>query len=190
MTVRERRQNLLIGLLLALVIALVIVAIVGLGAPATQVPNGAIGVPQPVPFAEPTPTPTPPPVVSVPEKVPVAQASPSTFEIEPGVKADWGRIDRAACQQAITLAKTGNEGDIVGTTLIVVDDACPPASECDPPVPFSAFVVFVTAGGDTTGWYPYYVLATDPNVPAKAERWQNDIPPHIFDRIRAAVATP
>ena len=120
----------------------------------------------------------------------MAQASPSTFEIEPGVKADCGRIDRAACQQAITLAKTGNEGDIVGTTLIVVDDACPPASECDPPVPFSAFVVFVTAGGDTTGWYAYRVVATDTSVPEKAERWQDDIPAHIVDRIRAALATP
>jgi hypothetical protein len=189
-TAFRRRQNLLIGLLLALVVALVIVAIVGLGAPATQVPNGAIGVPQPVPFAEPTPTPTPPPVVSVPEKGPVALESPSTFEIDPGVRADCGRIDRAACEQAITLAKIGNEGDIVGTTLIVVDDTCPPATECDPPLPFDALVTFVTAGGDTTGWYVYHVVATDPTVPPKADRWEDEIPQHIVDRIRAALATP
>ena len=84
----------------------------------------------------------------------------------------------------------GNEGDIVGTTLIVVDDSCPPATECDPHLPFDAIVVFVTAGGDTTGWYAYRVVATDTSVPEKAERWQNDIHAHIVDRIRAALATP
>jgi hypothetical protein len=120
----------------------------------------------------------------------VAVESFSTFEIEPGAMADCGRIDRAACEQAITLAKTGNEGDIVGTTLIVADDTCPPATECDPPLPFDAIVVFVTAGGDTTGWYAYNVVTSDPSIPAKAERWQDDIPQHIVDRIRAALATP
>ena len=190
MTALGRHPNLLIGLLLAVVAVLVLIAIVGLGAPATQVPNGAPGVVAPVPVAAPTPTPTPPPVVSVPEKGPVALESLSTFEIEPGVTADCGRIDRAACEQAITLAKSGNEGDIVGTTLIVVDDSCPPATECDPHLPFDAIVVFVTAGGDTTGWYAYHVVATDASVPQKAERWQAEIPAHIVERIRAALATP
>jgi hypothetical protein len=183
-----RRQNVLIGLLLALVIALVIVAIVGLGAPATTVPNEAIGVTKPV-SAAPTPTPTPPPVVSVAEG-PVAQESPSTFDIEPGIVADCGRIDRLVCEQAITLARAGNEGDVVGTTLIVVDDSCPPATECDPHLPIDALVVFVTAAGDTTGWYAYQVVGTDPTKPEKAERWQDEIPAHIVDRIRAALATP
>ena len=190
MTALGRHPNLLIGLLLAVVAVLVTVAVVGLGTPATQVPNGEIGAAQPVPFAEPTPTPTPSPEVSVPEKDPVALESPSTFEIEPGVKADCGRIDRVACEQAITLAKTGNEGDIVGTTLIVVDDSCPPATECDPHLPFDAIVVFVTAGGDTTGWYAYRVVSTDTGIPDKAERLLDDIPSHIVDRIRAALATP
>ena len=190
MTALGRHPNLLIGLLLAVVAVLVLIAIVGLGAPATQVPNGAPGVVAPVPVAAPTPTPTPPPVVSVPEKGPVALESLSTFEIEPGVTADCGRIDRAACEQAITLAKSGSEGDIVGTTLIVVDDSCPPATECDPHLPFDSIVVFVTAGGDTTGWYAYHVVATDASVPQKAERWQAEIPAHIVDRIRAALATP
>ena len=189
MTGLERRQNLLIGLLLALVIALVIVAIVGLGAPATQVPNGEIGVARPVPFAAPTPTPTPPPV-PVPEESSVAPESPLTFEITPGVVADCGRVDRALCEQAIASARAGNEGDLVGTTLIVVDDACPPATECDPALPFDAIVVFVTAGGDTTGCYAYHVVGTDAAKPEKAERWQDDIPQHIADRIRAALATP
>src|SRR6185369_11569821 len=124
------------------------------------------------------------PDVSVPDKDPVALESPSTFEIEPGVKVDCGRIGRAACEQAFTLAKTGNEGDIVGATLIVVDDSCPPATECDPHLPFDAIVVFVTAGGDTTGWYAYQVVGTDPTKPEKAERWQDEMPAHIVDRIR------
>lgn len=71
-----------------------------------------------------------------------------------------------------------------------MDDSCPPATECDPHLPFDAIVVFVTAGGDTTGWYAYRVVATDTSVPEKAERWQNDIHAHIVDRIRAALATP
>jgi hypothetical protein len=49
--------------------------------------------------------------------------------------------------------------------------------------------VFVTAGGDTTGWYAYHVVATDRSVPQKTERLQDEIPPHIVDRIRAALAT-
>ena len=99
-------------------------------------------------------------------------------------------IGFAACQQAIALARSGNEADIAGATLIVVDDTCPPATECDPHLPFDAIVVFVTAGGDTTGWYAYHVVATDTGVPEKAERWEDEIPQHIVDRIRAALATP
>ena len=187
MTALGRHPNLLIGLLLAAVAALVIVAVVGLGAPGAPLPNASVGLGStPVPAV--TATPTPPPLVSVPEGS-VPSEGPATFEIEPGVKADCGRIDRAACEQAITLARAGNEGDIVGTTLIVVDDICPPATECDPHLPFDAIVVFVTAGGDTTGWYAYHVVATGASVPEKAERWQDDIPGHIVDRIRAALAT-
>ena len=189
MTVLGRHPNILIGLLLAVVAVLVIVAIVGLGAPAPPVPNAPIGLaatPVPAVTAMPTPTPN----LSPPEKGPVAVESPSTFEVEPGVIVDCGRIDRAACEQAITLARAGHEGDIVGTKLIVVDDTCPPETECDPHLPFDALVVFVTAGGDTTGWYAYRVVATDTSVPEKAERWQDDIQAHIVDRIRAALATP
>jgi hypothetical protein len=185
---RGRHENLPIGLLLAGVVALVIVAIVGLGAPATAVPTAPLGVgSNPVPAV--TATPTPRPVVSIPES-PVALESPAGFEIEPGVIADCGRIDRAACEQAIKLARAGNERDIVGTTLIVGDETCPPATECDPPLPFDAIVVFVTAGGDTTGWYAYQVVRTDASGPEKAKRWQDEIPAHIVDRIRAALATP
>jgi hypothetical protein len=51
-------------------------------------------------------------------------------EIAPGVMADCGRIEPAACERAIALARAGNEADLVGTRLIVVDDTCPPATEC------------------------------------------------------------
>ncbi len=189
MTALGRHPNLLIGLLLLVVAVLVIVAVLGLGTPATPLPTAPIGLGA-APASPVTATPTPAPVVSVPEKGPVAQESLSTLEIEPGVMADCGRIERAACEQAITLAQSGNEGDIASTTLIVVDDSCPPATECDPHLPFDAIVVFVTAGGDTTGWYAYHVVATDTSVPEKAERWQDEIPQHIADRIRAALATP
>ena len=187
MTALGRHPNLLVGLLLAVVGVLVIAAVVGLGAPVTPVPNAPIGI-APTPVPPPTPTPTPPPVAAVPED-PVAPESPSVFEIAPGVNADCGRIGRDDCEKAITLARAGNEGDIVGTTLIVVDDTCPPATECDPPVPFDAIVVFATAGGDTTGWYAYHVFELA-DEPMTTERWQNEIPPHIVDRIRAALATP
>jgi hypothetical protein len=175
-------------LLLAVVAVLVIAAVVGLGTPATPVQNAPIGF-APTPVPPPTATPTPPPVAVVPEDK-VAPESPSAFDIAPGVIAECGRIDRAACEQAIALARAGNEGDIVGTTLIVVDDTCPPATECDPHLPFDAIVVFVTAGGDTTGWYAYHVIGTGGPVAEKAERWLDEVPPHIVDRIRAALSTP
>ena len=187
MTSLGRHPNVLIGLLLAAVAVLVIVAVVALGAPGAPLPSAPIGLVS-TPDAAVTPAPTPPPVASVPED-PVAPESPTTFQIAPGVLANCGRISLDACEHAITLARVGNEGDIVGTTLIVVDDTCPPATECDPPLPFDAVVVFVTAGGDTTGWYAYHVVATDASVPEKAVRWQDEIPRHIVDRIRAALAT-
>jgi hypothetical protein len=121
---------------------------------------------------------------------PAGVESPSTMEIAPGVMADCAAIEPAACAKAIALARVGNEGDLVGTSLVVVDDPCPPATECDPHLPFDAIVVFVTAGGDTTGWYAYRVTGTEAPVPSKSERWQDEIPRHIVDRIRAALATP
>jgi hypothetical protein len=188
-TVLGRHPNLLIGILLVVVALLVIVALVGLGTAATPPPDAPIGLGS-APASAVAATLTPPPVVSVPDNGPVTVVSLSTFEIEPGVTAECGRIDRGACEQAIAVAKAGNEGDIVGTTLIVVDDSCPPATECDPALPFDAIVVFVTAGGDTTGWYAYEVVGTDAAKPEKVERWQHEIPQHIVDRIRAALATP
>ncbi len=175
-----RHPNIVIGLLLAAVAVLVIVAVVALGTPAAPVPNAAIGVATPVPAV--TATPTPAPVVSAPE-------SPSTTEIAPGVLADCGRIGPAACEQAIALARVGNEADLVGTTLVVVDDICAPQVMCDRMFAFDSIVVFVTAGGDTTGWYAFHVVGLD-DVPTQAERWQDEVPHHIVERIRAALATP
>ena len=102
--------------------------------------------------------------------------------------ADCGRIGRVACEAAIALARAGNEADIVGTTLIVVDDICAPDVLCDREFPFDAIVVFVTAGGDTTGWYALRVVGAG-DLPTRAERWEDENPAHIVDRIRAALDT-
>jgi hypothetical protein len=123
-----------------------------------------------------------------PSPAPTPDQSPAMFEIEPGVMADCGRIAPAACEQAIALARAGNEADLVGTTLIVVDDTCPPGGMCDRMYPFDTIVVFVTAGADTTGWYASHVFGLDAKVPTAAERWQADIPSHIIARVRAALA--
>jgi hypothetical protein len=119
---------------------------------------------------------------------PVSPELPATIEIAPGVMADCGRIGRVACEAAIALARTGNEADIGGTTLVVVDDVCAPGLLCDRQFPFDAIVVFVTAGGDTTGWYAFDVSGAG-DLPTKAERWEDEIPAHIVDRIRAALDT-
>jgi hypothetical protein len=122
-------------------------------------------------------------------------ASPSPFEIAPGVMADCGRIDPAACERSIALARATNEPGLGAATLIVVDDPCPPPAGshitiCDGFYAFSAIVIFVTAGADTTGWYAFYAFGHDPGVPARAERSPDQIPQHIVDRVRAALATP
>ncbi len=178
-----RHPNLLVGLLLAAVAVFVFVAIAGLGTPASPGPSPSLAsasvapsAPEPLTSAAPSST------------APVVPEMSSLPEIAPGVKADCGRIDPPACEKAIALARAENEGDLVGMTLVVVDDTCPPAVECDPRLPFDSMVVFVTAGGDTTGWYAYHVVGTDAPVPDRAERWQDEIPQHIVDRIRAALA--
>jgi hypothetical protein len=186
MTTLGRHPNVLIGSLLAAVVVLAFVALVGLGVPPRSTDASPSVVSASVPASPSSPTPSSPEPSSIPPSAPVI---PSMTEIAPGVLADCGRIGPAACQQAIALARAGNEADLVGTTLIVVDDTCPPATECDPPLPFDAIVVFATAGGDTTGWYAFHVFKLGDN-PTTAERWQNEIPPHIVDRIRAALATP
>lgn len=184
MTAFDRHRDVLIRLLLAGVASVAVVACTGpANSPLASDPSPAVASASPSPATssagEPVPSSMPPAGVE----------SPSTTEIAPGVMAHCAAIEPAACAKAIALARAGNEGDLVGTSLVVVDDTCPPATECDPHLPFDAIVVFVTAGGDTTGWYGYHVTGTEAIVPEKSERWQDDIPAHIVDRIRAALAT-
>lgn len=184
MTALGRHPNVLIGLLLAAVAVFVFVAIAGLGTPAAPGPSPSLASAS-LASSPPEPLRT---SVALSSAAPAVPESPSLTEIAPGVMADCGRIDPPTCEKAIALARTGNEADLVGTALIVVDDPCPPAVECDPRLPFDAIVVFVTAGGDTTGWYAFHVVGTDAGAPDKAERWQDEVPAHIVDRIRAALA--
>ena len=184
MTVLERHPNVLIGLLLGAVVVLAFVALVGLGAPPAGTHPSPSVASASVPASQSPPAPS-----SIPPSAPSSPESPSTTEIAPGVLADCGRIAADACAQAIALARAGNEADLVGTTLIVVDDICAPEVMCDRMFPFDSIVVFVTAGGDTTGWYAYHVVGPG-DVPTQAERWQEEIPRHIVERIRAALATP
>jgi hypothetical protein len=177
-----RHPNVLIGLLLAIVAVLVVVAVIGLWAPAAPRPNAA-GIATPAPAV--AGAATAPPAVAVPE----APESPPPIEIAPGVVADCGRIARVACEHAINMARAGNEADLAPTTLIVVDDVCAPEVECDRMFPFDVIVVFVTAGADTTGWYAFHVVGPG-DTPTGAERWPDEIPPHIVDRIWAAMDTP
>ena len=176
-----RHPNILIGILLAAVVVLAFVALVGLGAPAAATDP----TPSTASASEPAPPSSP-----VPPAIPVsAPESPAITEIAPGVLADCGRIEPVACEKAIALARTGNEADLVGTTLIVVDDICAPEVMCDRMFQFDTIVVFVTAGGDTTGWYAYHVVGLG-DMPTQAERWQEEVPRHLEARIRAALATP
>ena len=117
-------------------------------------------------------------------------AATASREIAPGVRADCGRIAPAACERAIELARVGNEADLVGTTLIVVDDICAPEVMCDRRFPFDSMVVFVTAGGNATGWYAFHAFGRDASMPTDAEPWPDEIPRHVVDRIRAALASP
>jgi hypothetical protein len=181
--VRGRHPNVLLGLLLGIVAVLVVIAVQGLGTPAAQPPDATIGLETPV--APVSATSTPPAVI--PEG-PVAPELPAMIEIAPGVMADCGRIGRVACEAAIALARAGNEADIVGTTLVVVDDVCAPDVLCDRQFPFDVIVIFVTAGGDTTGWYAFHVTGAG-DLPTRAERWEDEIPAHVVDRIRAALDT-
>jgi hypothetical protein len=104
--------------------------------------------------------------------------------------ADCGRIEPAACERSIALVRASDEPGLGGATLIVVDDICAPGVMCDRMYPFDSIVVFVTAGGDTTGWYVFHAFGLDAKVPTQAERWWEEVPHHIEARIRAALATP
>jgi hypothetical protein len=181
MTALGRHPNVLIGILLAAVVVLAFVALVGLGSPAARTDPTASAASASGPSSPPSPAPS--------SILPAAPEIPTTTEIAPGVFADCGHIRADACAKAIELARAGNEGDLVGTTLIVVDDICAPEVMCDRMFQFDSIVVFVTAGGDTTGWIAYHVVGLG-DMPTQAERWQEEVPRHIEARIRAALATP
>ena len=101
------------------------------------------------------------------------------------------RTERARClRAAIALARAGNEAALRGTTHIVVDDICAPEVLCDRMYPFDSMVVFITAGADTTGWIAFHAFGRDARMPTDAEPWPDEIPAHVVDRIRAALAAP
>jgi hypothetical protein len=177
-----RRKDLAIGVLIAAIAVLVFVAVAGLG--------GAPVATEPTPSGATAPVPATKPAVASSSTPTAAPASPSMKEIAPGVMADCGRIEPAACERSIALARAGNEADVGSATLVVVDDLCAPDVMCDRMFPFDSVVVFVTAGGDTTGWYAFHAFGLDASMPTQAERWEDEIPRHIVDRIRAALATP
>jgi hypothetical protein len=90
-----------------------------------------------------------------------------------------GRISPTACAKAIALAR-------MTAPLIVVDDVCAPTVSCDRKYPFDSLVVFVTAGGDTTGWYAFEVTGLKDDAPTDAKPWLGSgWPQHIVDLVTA-----
>jgi hypothetical protein len=115
-----------------------------------------------------------------------AASSPTPAAAAPVIEC--GRIGPAACQTAITLATAAVEPGIVEiSSLIVVDDLCPPPALCDRKFPFDSLVVFVTAGADTTGWYPIEVTGLKDDTPTDAKRWDDYLPAHIGKLISASL---
>ena len=160
------------GALVAACAVLALAACVGSGVPsAPPVLTASVGPA----FVAPSPS---------PESSPSTSADAVASGGVPPAFGDCGRIPPAACAQAIELARAGHEADLVGTTRIVVDDTCPPEALCDRKYPVDSIAVFVTAGGDTTGWYAFHVFGRDAMVPTKAERWRGEIPAHVVARLR------
>ncbi len=126
------------------------------------------------------------PVPSVGPSVSVAPAPPASAAPSSDPAVDCGRLGVAACEQAIALARVGNESELATATRIVADDSCAPSPViCDRLYPFDSIVVFVTAGADTTGWYAFHVTGLEYSVPTKAEPWLSDLPAHIIQRLTA-----
>jgi hypothetical protein len=124
-----------------------------------------------------------PPATEMP--VPYDSESPGPSAIAVGGNGDCGRISPAACARAIALARKGHEPEVAGASRIVVDDACSRDSMCDRMYPFDSVVVFVTAGGDTTGWYAYEVQGLEYDKPTKVQRWDGEIPTWVVEQLRA-----
>ena len=121
--------------------------------------------------------------------VPASTSAPSSTVIQQGI-AECVRTSAAACAKAIALARKGPEDYLAFATRIVVDDTCPPSAMCDRKYPFDAFVVFVTAGADTTGWYAFHVYGLEYDRPTNAERGGPDLPAHLIARLKAPQPSP
>ncbi len=108
----------------------------------------------------------------------------------PGVLVDCGRISPEACATAIDLVRAGHEAEVAAATRIVMDDTCPPMVICDRRYPFDSIVVFVTAGGETTGWYAFSVVGLVPNIPTTVEPWVGEIPSQVLENLREPQPAP
>ncbi|HYO44339.1 MAG TPA: hypothetical protein VES19_14170, partial [Candidatus Limnocylindrales bacterium] len=166
---------------------------------------GATETPSPFDFSEAPATEAPmtaAPVMVVPSAGPEATAPlPASPDPDAAPVLDCGRIDFFACARAVDLARALDlarpEGEVetVGATRIVVDDTCTPASgaeqmtACDRFYPFEAYVVFVTAGADTTGWIPFQVTGLDASRPTAATRFQGNLPAFMANRVAASRAS-
>lgn len=177
------RRPIPVGLLGA---AVVVVAMIVLGPHFLPGGGGATNVPDARPSASVIPSPSVAPSV--------ATASDPAPSVEPGVLVDCGRISPEACATAIDLVRAGHQADVVGATRIVMDDTCPTrrpsagimiTTICDRLYPFDTIVVFVTAGGDTTGWYAFSVTGLEDNTPTTVKPWVGEIPTHVQEMLRA-----
>ena len=123
----------------------------------------------------------------VPEATAPLPATPNPAE--PGPALDCGNIDPVACARAVDLARSVDQGEIAaGTSRVVVGDTCPPESMCDRKYPFDSYVVFVTAGADTTGWITFEATGLA-DQPTAAARVQGDLPAFMASRVAASTAS-
>lgn len=115
---------------------------------------------------------------------------PSPPSTAAGVLVECGRISPKACATAIDLVRAGHKTEVASATRIVMDDTCPPPAVCDRKYPFDSIVVFVTAGGDTTGWYAFSVVGLVDNTPTTVNAWIGDIPDHVLRVLTEASPSP
>ena len=130
------------------------------------------------------------PTASPDTPVPTVAATTGPSATPPPGNGDCGRISPTACAKAVSLARKGHEAEVAEASRIIVDDACPPTARCDRKYPFDAFVVFVTAGADTTGWFNGEVVGLQDDQPTKVRSWQGDLPAHIVEQLRAPQPSP
>jgi hypothetical protein len=148
-----------------------------------------------------TETPSPRPVSEAPATEAPAMKAPSGVSeatgplpatpdpADPGPALDCGSVALTACARAVDLARSVDQGEITdGTTRVVVRDTCPPGSLCDRKYPFDSYVVFVTAGADTTGWIAFEATGLE-DQPTAAIRVQGHLPSFLANRVAASSAS-